>query len=213
MVVEVLSPTTRDFDTIGKLEEYKLIDSLARIVVVEPNAPEVIVWVRGTDRSWRKATRQGLDQEIDMPEGERAKKRVGRNGGRSFPQARIPARMIRIRHIMEYFLCSRTDTFGFRRDLPPNCLLHGYLITYYERRGGFCGNELILKFPTKSMLAPDFVPAISIRWESAPILSGWPGQARAAQPNDPFVHVPSNSSRIPSYPGSTFGGSLARSLA
>ena len=68
VVVEVLSPTTRDFDTIGKLEEYKLIDSLARIVVIEPNAPEVIVWVQGTDRSWRKAVRQGLDQEIDMPE-------------------------------------------------------------------------------------------------------------------------------------------------
>jgi len=54
VVVEVLSPTTRDFDTIGKLEEYKLIDSLARIVVIEPNAPEVIVWVRGADRSWAK---------------------------------------------------------------------------------------------------------------------------------------------------------------
>jgi Uma2 family endonuclease len=68
VVVEVLSPTTRDFDTIGKLDEYKLIDSLDRIVVIEPNAPEVIVWVRGADRSWRKAIRQGLDQEIDMPE-------------------------------------------------------------------------------------------------------------------------------------------------
>jgi Uma2 family endonuclease len=68
VVVEVLSPTTRDFDTIGKLDEYKLIDSLDRIVVIEPNAPEVIVWVRGAGRSWRKAIRQGLDQEIDMPE-------------------------------------------------------------------------------------------------------------------------------------------------
>lgn len=68
VVVEVLSPTTRDFDTIGKLEEYKLVDSLQRIVVVEPNAPEVIVWVRGDDRSWRKAVHRGLDQEIDMPE-------------------------------------------------------------------------------------------------------------------------------------------------
>lgn len=68
VVVEVLSPTTRDFDTIGKLEEYKLIDGLARIVVIEPNAPEVIVLARGVDRSWRKAVRQGLDQEIDMPE-------------------------------------------------------------------------------------------------------------------------------------------------
>jgi Uma2 family endonuclease len=66
--VEVLSPTTRDFDTIGKLEEYKLVESSECIVVIEPNAPEVIVWARGADRSWRKAVRQGLDQEINMPE-------------------------------------------------------------------------------------------------------------------------------------------------
>jgi len=68
VVVEVLSPTTRDFDTIGKLEEYKLVDSLERIVVIEPNAPEIIIWVRGADRSWRKGSHRGLDQEIDMPE-------------------------------------------------------------------------------------------------------------------------------------------------
>jgi Uma2 family endonuclease len=68
LVVEVLSPTTRDFDTIGKLEEYKLVDSLERIVVIEPNAPEVIIWVRGADRSWRKGFLRGLDREIDMPE-------------------------------------------------------------------------------------------------------------------------------------------------
>jgi Uma2 family endonuclease len=68
VVFEVLSPTTRDFDTIGKLEEYKLVDSLERIVVIEPNAPEVIIWLRGADRNWRKSIRRGLDQEIDMPE-------------------------------------------------------------------------------------------------------------------------------------------------
>jgi len=68
VVAEVLSPTTRDFDTIGKLEEYKLVDSLERIVVIEPNAPEVIAWVRAADRSWRKAVLRGLDQQIDMPE-------------------------------------------------------------------------------------------------------------------------------------------------
>jgi Uma2 family endonuclease len=68
VIVEVLSPTTRDFDTIGKLEEYKLVESLERIVVIEPNAPEVTIWVRGTDRSWRKAICRGLDYEIDMPE-------------------------------------------------------------------------------------------------------------------------------------------------
>jgi len=68
VVVEVLSPTTRDFDTIGKLDEYKIIETLERILVIEPNAAEIIVWVRGTDRSWRKSLHKGLDQEVDMPE-------------------------------------------------------------------------------------------------------------------------------------------------
>jgi Uma2 family endonuclease len=68
LVVEVLSPTTRDFDTIAKLDEYKIVKSLARIVVIEPNAPEVIVWERGEDQSWRKAVRQGLDHAVEMPE-------------------------------------------------------------------------------------------------------------------------------------------------
>jgi Uma2 family endonuclease len=67
VVLEVLSPTTRDFDTIGKLEEYKLVDSLERIVVIEPNAPEVIVWARGTDRSWQRAIRQGLEEKSTCP--------------------------------------------------------------------------------------------------------------------------------------------------
>jgi hypothetical protein len=58
----------RQRDTIGKLEEYKLVDRLERIVVIEPNAPEVIIWLRGADRNWRKTIRRGLDQEIDMAE-------------------------------------------------------------------------------------------------------------------------------------------------
>jgi hypothetical protein len=40
----------------------------ARIRAEAWNAPEVIIWVRGADRSWRKGIRQGLDQEIDIPE-------------------------------------------------------------------------------------------------------------------------------------------------
>jgi Uma2 family endonuclease len=68
VVVEVLSPTTRDFDTIDKLDEYKMVESLARIVVIEPNAPEVIAWARREDRSWQKAVRRGLDQAVEIPE-------------------------------------------------------------------------------------------------------------------------------------------------
>jgi Uma2 family endonuclease len=67
VIVEVLSPTTRDFDTIGKLDEYKLVDGLERILVIEPNAPEVIIWERGPER-WQRSVLRGLDQRVEMPE-------------------------------------------------------------------------------------------------------------------------------------------------
>lgn len=68
VVVEVLSPTTRDVDTISKLEEYKAVASLSHIVAIEPNAPEVMVWVRGGDGSWQQTACRGLEEAVAMPE-------------------------------------------------------------------------------------------------------------------------------------------------
>jgi Uma2 family endonuclease len=67
MVTEVLSPTTRDFDTFEKLTEYKQVESLDYIVAVEPSAPEVVVWSRGQDRAWVRHIVEGIDREVDMP--------------------------------------------------------------------------------------------------------------------------------------------------
>ena len=67
MVAEVLSPSTRDFDTFEKLAEYKQLDSLEYIMVVEPNAPEVVVWSRESGRGWTRHIVEGLDREVDMP--------------------------------------------------------------------------------------------------------------------------------------------------
>jgi Uma2 family endonuclease len=67
MVAEVLSPNTRDFDTFEKLAEYKQVTSLAYIMVVEPNAPEVVVWSREPGRDWVRHVVEGLDREVDMP--------------------------------------------------------------------------------------------------------------------------------------------------
>jgi Uma2 family endonuclease len=66
LVAEVLSPSTRDFDTFKKLDEYKEIDSLESIVLVEPNAPVVFFWRRKA-RAWVEAQVRGLDGQIDMP--------------------------------------------------------------------------------------------------------------------------------------------------
>jgi Uma2 family endonuclease len=67
MVAEVLSPTTRDFDTFEKLAEYKLVESLGAIVIVEPNAAEVTVWSRGHDRTWTRHIIEGIDGRVDLP--------------------------------------------------------------------------------------------------------------------------------------------------
>ena len=44
--MEVLSPSTRDFDTFKKLDEYRETGSLEYIVLVEPNEPVAFVWRR-----------------------------------------------------------------------------------------------------------------------------------------------------------------------
>jgi Uma2 family endonuclease len=66
LVVEVLSPSTRDLDTIEKLDEYKAIGSIDYILVIEPNAPKAILWSRMTDRSWTHGKIEGLERSVEM---------------------------------------------------------------------------------------------------------------------------------------------------
>lgn len=66
MVVEVLSPSTRDVDTFSKLDEYKAIDSMDRVLLVEPNAPHAILWSRQTDRSWGHTSFNGIELSIEI---------------------------------------------------------------------------------------------------------------------------------------------------
>lgn len=66
MVAEVLSPSTRDLDSSEKVEEYKRVATLTDILLVEPNAPEVIQWSRGEDGTWRRDRIEGLDAEVTL---------------------------------------------------------------------------------------------------------------------------------------------------
>ena len=65
--VEVLSPTMLNFETMAKLGEYQAVESPARIVVIEPNGPEVVVWARGEGCSWQKAVCLELDRAVAIP--------------------------------------------------------------------------------------------------------------------------------------------------
>ena len=67
LVVEVLSPGTRDFDTFEKLAEYKGLEALDHILFVEPDAPEVAHWTRTADRHWELRIIEGLDAVVDVP--------------------------------------------------------------------------------------------------------------------------------------------------
>jgi Uma2 family endonuclease len=68
LVVEVLSPSTRDFDTFDKLGEYKAVASLAHILLVEPNAPEIAAWSRDGEGAWQRRLVSGLDATVDLPD-------------------------------------------------------------------------------------------------------------------------------------------------
>jgi Uma2 family endonuclease len=68
LVMEVLSPSTRDFDLLRKLEEYKTVPELVHIVVVEPDMARVSQWIRSTGEDWKYALLDGLDAVIRLPE-------------------------------------------------------------------------------------------------------------------------------------------------
>jgi Uma2 family endonuclease len=68
LVLEVLSPSTRKFDTLLKLEVYKTIPSLAHIVLIDPDMPQVFHWSRAPGESWRHLLLEGLEAVIRMPE-------------------------------------------------------------------------------------------------------------------------------------------------
>lgn len=68
LVAEVLSPSTRDFDTFDKLAEYKAVASLRHILYVEPNAPEAVLWSRVEETGdWAMNRTEGLDGTVGLP--------------------------------------------------------------------------------------------------------------------------------------------------
>ena len=66
-VAEVLSPSAREFDMFGKLDEYKSISTTQYVLLIEPNAPEALLWSRTEGGDWDHAPFRGLDARIDLP--------------------------------------------------------------------------------------------------------------------------------------------------
>jgi Uma2 family endonuclease len=71
LALEVLSPSTRDFDMLRKLEEYKTVPELAHIVLIDPDIPQAFHWSRGIGEDWRYLLLEGLEAVIRLPEIDR----------------------------------------------------------------------------------------------------------------------------------------------
>lgn len=79
LVIEVLSPSTRTFDALGKLREYQRVPGLRHIMLIDPEAPQALHWRRDGDaRSegegrddggrWTDHAAEGLDAAIELPD-------------------------------------------------------------------------------------------------------------------------------------------------
>ncbi len=67
LIVEVLSESTERVDRLIKLEEYKAIDALNYIIIVDPTRVEVGFWYRDEADGWRNAAFQAAEAVICMP--------------------------------------------------------------------------------------------------------------------------------------------------
>lgn len=64
-VIEVLSPSTLSFDRFRKLEEYKTVPSLAVILLVDTEAPQVTVY-RRKGEAWSFEAVEGREAVLDL---------------------------------------------------------------------------------------------------------------------------------------------------
>ncbi len=67
MVLEVLSESTRAFDLLGKVEEYKSVPSLRHIVLVDTAEPKII-HLRRDNGTWVYRTLVGFAAILDIPD-------------------------------------------------------------------------------------------------------------------------------------------------
>ena len=66
LVVEVLSPSTKRFDYVGKLIEYQRIPTLLYILLVNPRAV-VVTFAERSEDGWTSRDIENLDAVIDLP--------------------------------------------------------------------------------------------------------------------------------------------------
>ena len=63
---EVLSPSTRKTDQFRKLEEYKAVDGLMHVALIDPDQPVILLYTRGAGDAWTTAEVEGLEATLEL---------------------------------------------------------------------------------------------------------------------------------------------------
>jgi Uma2 family endonuclease len=66
LLVEVLSPTTKDYDTDGKFLAYQSIASFQEYLLVAQECPHVTRYVRQADNQWLRSDFIGLESVVEL---------------------------------------------------------------------------------------------------------------------------------------------------
>ena len=66
VIIEVLSPTTKDYDKDGKFLAYQSIESFQEYLLVAQDTPHVTRYVRQPDNQWLRADIIGLESSVEL---------------------------------------------------------------------------------------------------------------------------------------------------
>jgi Uma2 family endonuclease len=67
VVIEVLSPSTMNYDRVRKLDEYKGVADIQAILLVDTEQPRITVHRREGPVAWADQEFEGLDALVDLP--------------------------------------------------------------------------------------------------------------------------------------------------
>ena len=66
VIIEVLSPTSKDYDKDGKFLAYQSIESFQEYLLVAQDSPHVTRYVRQPDNQWLRADLLGLESVVEL---------------------------------------------------------------------------------------------------------------------------------------------------
>ena len=67
VIVEVLSPSTEEYDRAGKFEQYRKLDSLQAYLVIAQDRNHVEHWERQSDHQWLLTETDSIEDTIALP--------------------------------------------------------------------------------------------------------------------------------------------------